>query len=191
VLNHINVVKNFIEPEHINKLIFFIDNNIEKFVVYQDNKRYVWRFGHDNFWEDCKKDLTPLSEIIEILETKIFNNMLKKIKEFYNEDLVISSFWISKHEPGSRVAMHEDTDEGENTHFSHSAVLYLTSLQDDGVIEFPFVNFTYTPVAGELLLFPSKAIDFDYQFMHEVKEINSPRYSIALWAAPKEYSLYE
>jgi hypothetical protein len=117
--------------------------------------------------------------------------MLEKIKEFYNEDLVISSFWISKHEPGSKVPIHDDTDSGANSHFSHSAVLYLTSLENDGTLHFPFVDFSYTPVAGELLLFPSKSIDFDHQFMHEVKEIKSTRYSIALWASTEEYSLYE
>ena len=191
MLNHINVVKNFIEPEDINKLISFMDNNIEKFLVYQNDTRYVWRFGHDNFWEDCKKDLTPIAEIKDILETKVFNKMLEKIKEFYNEDRVISSFWISKHEPGSKVPIHEDTDAGSNSHFSHSAVLYLTSLENDGILHFPFVNFSYTPVAGELLLFPSKSIDFDHQFMHEVQEIKSTRYSIAIWASTEEYSLYE
>lgn len=192
-MNHINVIKNFLEPEDIDNLILFINKNIKNFLVYQNNTRYVWRFGHDNFWEDCKKDLTPLNDIIQILETKIFNNVLKKIKELYNKDLTISSFWLSKHEPGSKVSMHNDTDSGRNSHFDFSAVLYLNSLQskDEGSINFPFLNFTYTPIAGELLLFPSKDIDFNQQFLHEVKEIKNTRYSIALWASTKEYSLYK
>lgn len=192
-MNHINIIKNFIEPKDINKLISFIDDNINNFLVYQNNTRYVWRFGHDNFWEDCKKDLTPLNDILEILETKIFNNMIKTIKHFYDKDLTISSFWISKHEPGSKVSLHKDIDAGTNPHFKYSAVLYLNSLesQDDGSIYFPYSNFIYTPVAGELLIFPSDDIDFENQFMHEVRQIKDTRYSIALWASTEEYSLYK
>ena len=187
---HINIVNNFIDQEDIDKIINFIDNNLESFRLYQDNTRYVLKFGKDFTFHYSSRDFSQTKELEPLFREKLFPKMLDTIKYFYGEhDLKTSLLWLSKHLPGSTIPTHHDHDGKRNSQLEYSAILYLNSLDNTGILEFPWSNFSYTPVAGDLVIFPSEDIDFENQFAHRVSEINEIRYTVPVWFAKPDYSL--
>jgi hypothetical protein len=187
---YIKVIKNFIDDEGIKSLISFIDSNINKFLSYQGNNRHVLRFGKDFYWDDSNKDFKDIGELEIYLRDKVFLKVQNLLKDIYQkEGLFVSNLWLSKHLPGSIIEMHEDIDGGRNPQFEYSAIIYLNSLDNTGILDFPFSNFSYTPVSGDLVIFPSKHIDFPHQFAHRVSEIKEIRYTIPMWISPQRYAL--
>jgi hypothetical protein len=68
-------------------------------------------------------------------------------------------------------------DDGEKTRRYASAVAYLNDNYEGGELYFQDLNFTYQPVAGDVVIFPSGA-----PFRHEAKPVISGiKYSIANW----------
>lgn len=68
-------------------------------------------------------------------------------------------------------------DDGEKTRRYASAVAYLNDDYQGGELHFQDLNFTYQPVAGDVVIFPSGA-----PFRHEAKPVLSgTKYSIANW----------
>lgn len=189
-MNHINIIENFID-DNTNKLIIkFIDSNHELFSSDQDDKRFALRFGKDFYWEDSNEGLSLLKDLSDIFKDNIFPKVNDKIFELYNEkNLKVSNMWLSKHLPGSIVPMHLDHDGWRNSQFKYSAILYLSTLNNDGILQFPFSKYSYTPVSNSLIIFPSHDIDFDNQFAHRVESIKSIRYSVPMWISDIEYAL--
>lgn len=187
--NLIKVINNFITKDEVSRIISFMDNNLEKFLVYQDGTRYVWRFGTDYLWtKETEKTLHNLGELELFFKNFVFPQVESYIDKIYdNSNIATSTMWFSKHYPGSKVPLHEDTDNGYNPQFEYSAVLYLNSLENTGTLQFPFINFEYSPIAGDLIIFPS---NLGKPFAHKVEEINETRYTIPMWMASKEYSFY-
>jgi hypothetical protein len=59
-------------------------------------------------------------------------------------------------------------------------------LGGQGKLDFPALNFKYSPEEGDLVLFPSQG----NQFWHGVDLISEDRYSIALWmTTDKQFEL--
>jgi hypothetical protein len=189
-LKHINVIENFID-DNTNKLIVeFIDNNQEIFLSHQDNRRFALRFGKDFNWKDSKEDMSLLKDLSNIFKDNIFPKVDKAMLELYNEkNLKVSNMWLSKHLPGSNILLHNDHDGGINAQFKYGAILYLNTLKDDGILQFPFLKYSYTPISNSLIIFPTHPIDFEDQFAHCVDSINSVRYSVPIWISDIEYSL--
>lgn len=190
MLNHIHVIENLIDNDTNKEIVEFIDNNQELFLSHQDGKRFALRFGKDFNWPDSKEDMSILKNLSNIFEHNIFPKVNNIVFEMYNEkNLRVSNMWLSKHLPGSDILLHNDHDGGVNAQFRYSAILYLNTLKDDGVLKFPFLQYSYTPVSNSLIIFPSHAIDIDDQFAHHVDSINSVRYSVPMWISDLEYSL--
>lgn len=189
-MKYINVIENFID-DNTNKLIVdFIDNNQELFSSDQEDRRFALRFGKDFYWQDSNKDLSLIKNLSNIFRDNIFPKVNSAISDLYNEEnLTVSNMWLSKHLPGSIVPMHLDHDGWRNIQFKYSAILYLSTLGNDGILQFPFIEHSYTPISNSLIIFPSHGIDFDEQFAHRVDSINSVRYSVPMWISDVEYTL--
>lgn len=183
----IKVVSNFITKDEALNIISFMDDNLKNFQKHQNGTRYAWRFGTDYYWTQSEKTLDSLGELKLFFKHSIFPKIEHNINNFYNNSNVfVSTLWLSKHYPGANVPLHEDTDNGYNPQFEYSAVLYLNSLKDTGILKFPFIDFEYCPVAGDLILFPS---NLGKSFAHQVEEINEIRYTVPMWLASSEYAL--
>ena len=184
----IKVVNNFITKDEASNIISFIDRNLENFLVYQEGTRYVWKFGTDYYYPlETEKTLDKTDELQSFLKDYIFPKVESCVDKMYNNsNIAVSTLWFSKHYPGSEVTLHMDTDNGLNPQFQYSAVLYLNSLDNTGILKFPFLDFEYSPVAGDLVLFPA---NLGKPFAHQVTEINEIRYTVPMWISSPEYSL--
>lgn len=184
----IKVINNFITKDEASNIISFIDSNLENFLVYQNGTRYVWKFGTDYYYPlETEKTLDKTNEFKSFLKDYIFPKVEFYVDKTYNNsNIAVSTLWFSKHYPGSKVELHMDTDNGYNPQFQYSAVLYLNSLSDTGILQFPFLDFKYFPVAGDLVIFPS---NLGKPFAHEVTEIDEIRYTVPMWISSPEYSL--
>ena len=84
-------------------------------------------------------------------------------------------YQILKYAIGEHYVSH--LDDGEKTRRYASAVAYLNDDYEGGELYFQDLNFTYQPVAGDVVIFPSGA-----PFRHEAKPVISGiKYSIANW----------
>lgn len=84
-------------------------------------------------------------------------------------------YQILKYSIGERYIPH--LDDGEKFRRFASVVAYLNDDYEGGELNFRDLNFTYYPVAGDVVIFPSGA-----PFMHEAKPvISGVKYSIANW----------
>jgi hypothetical protein len=187
--NLIKVINNFITEDEISRTISFMDNNLDNFLVSQNGTRYVWKFGTDYYYPlETEKTLKSFGDLELFFKNYIFPKVESYVGEIYNNSgLAVSTLWLSKHYPGSEVTLHMDTDNGSNPQFEYSAVLYLNSLDNTGILQFPYLDFEYFPVAGDLVLFPA---NLGKDFAHRVTEINEIRYTIPMWISAKKYSFY-
>lgn len=178
----IKVVKNFLSEEEMKFFRDYEDHILEtkqdKLVVFSNGNRPVLQFGRDL----CHEHHSHLSlDIVSDIEDKIrhlFSMVESKSKELFDDpkDIYTCSFWFAKQLPGAKVMVHEDTDNGLNTHFKYSAVIYLNTLKDSGSLVFPDLGHSYMPQAGDIVIF--KSIDAG---RHLVDTINEDRYTMAMW----------
>jgi hypothetical protein len=178
----IKVVKNFIDDYQIKDFIDFIDllerDNFKSFSVYQEGRRLALAFGRDIYHEhNSHIDLSLLLKKREAVN-KLLAKVSEATKALYevDDDLYVCSLWFAKQYPGATVPEHEDTDDGHNTHFAYSAILYLNSLSDGGDLVFVDLNYSHKPAPGDLVVFPSVGSG-----LHAVLEIPEVRYSIPMW----------
>jgi hypothetical protein len=178
----VKVVNNFISEQECSVLINEIDQiikkNIDNFCIYQDGKRLALQFGDDLYHGHNSYLNLDIISSSESLFRKYFLSVVGQTAKLFDEkeNMYVSSFWIAKQFPGAEVPEHEDTDGGKNTHFEYSAVLYLNTLTDSGDLEFPYLNYSYSPKAGDLVVFPSRNTG-----THVVNKINEDRYTLPMW----------
>lgn len=181
-IDSIKIIKNFIDKKDILKFISYIDLNINKFKIdprSTGGNRYSYKFGNDAVHPESRPNLEELNEIIDMVKRYTKKTCLTAQKNFNDQNEVfLSSFWLAKQSPGASVTYHKDTDEDNNLQFKYSAVIYLNTMLDgQGKLNFPRLNFKYSPQEGDLVLFPSQG----NQFWHGVDLISEERYSIAIW----------
>lgn len=181
-----NIIPNFLTEEKMNRIIDFIDSNLDKFSMPQE-LRHVLMYGFQKGYEPGKLDFDLISQIKDIIIDEYFPKLEKTIYDLYGNDgnTELSNWWVSKQLPGSVLLYHHDDDNGHNSQFKYSCILYLNTV-DSGDLEFPELGFSYRPKAGDLVVFPSLGDNMG----HEIKEINHNRYSMPTWFASKEYKLY-
>ena len=190
-MNQIKVVHNFISLEDIEIFKEYNDQLLqskpELFFIGNKGKRPVLQFGKDNAHLMSSPELdSTIPEIKDLVRT-YFLKATETIRDIYQDDrdLYVCSFWLAKQLPGANVQMHDDTDEGANTHFTYSAVLYLNTLKNTGDLIFNDLEYSVKPSAGDLVVFPSQATG-----NHEVKEIDEFRYTLPMWlTTDKSYAL--
>ena len=73
---------------------------------------------------------------------------------------------LLKYEPGEEYTVHSDY--APNKKRVVSGLIYLNEDFEGGELEFPLLNFTYKPKAGDLVLFPS-----NYIYAHAAKPVTS------------------
>lgn len=182
--DQIKVVKNFLSEEEQEFYINYIDTNIEKFTTSGVNGplRAILMFGKDNNLKNkirSSETLDPVKDIEEKLRTELFPRVEKTMKEVFNneKDLVVCSFFIAKQYNGARVHEHIDTDNGQNDHFKYSGVVYLNTMKKGGQLKFTDIDYSYSPEAGDMVVFPSAS----KKSRHYVDEIYEDRYTFPIW----------
>lgn len=178
-MNKIKVIKDFISLDDANKIINYIDKNINLFEQGGVDKRFTKMFGKDAFQKD--KSTYPIAGLNEIHDI-MFNTIeiAKKVIAYeYNDykDIFLTSLWLAKQTEGGFLGPHLDTDpDNANHYFMYSAVIYLNTLEDSGNLDFPRIGLSIQPEAGSLVIFPSG----DDESWHEVKSIKENRYTVPL-----------
>ena len=182
IQENIKIVNSFLSEKEcsilINEINQIIDDQIDNFSIYQDGKRLALQFGNDLYHGHNSHLTLDIIAKSEPLFRKCFLSVTDQAAKLFNEHekMHVSSFWIAKQFPGAVVPEHEDTDGGKNTHFEYSAVVYLNTLKDSGDLVFPSLNYSYSPKAGDLVIFPSKTTG-----THVVTKINKDRYTLPMW----------
>ena len=182
-MDKIKVIKNFLTPEECDFYIKYIDSNINKFHLTETSKRFIWLFGNELASNDHKSlrsntDLSLLSDI-ESKVKSLFRLIEKTAKDVYQSDdeLYVTSFTMTKQIPGSVILLHDDTNGGAIKSFDYSSIIYLNTMKKDGALEFPNLNYSYSPQAGDLVMFPSG----DPIRIHQVAKISEDRYSLPIF----------
>lgn len=184
-LTSIEIVKGFLAEEDCQTYINFIDDNLDKFVLYNGPhypaKRYTMRFGKDDEYpEQAHLDFSQIEEIRDGL-LNIFVQVIEMTKKFYDqEELYLTSFFLSKNIPGSYMNPHHDSAPhpgGGNYQLDYNVMLYLNTLDGNGEIVFPQRQMMVSPDAGDLVFFDTK----DMMNSHSVNLVTQDRYSIPIW----------
>ncbi len=176
----IKVISNFISLSDAATLIKYIDENSHSFS--SDNKGLWFKkfFGIDDIYKHGKGEpvidgLGAIKEvsinIVEAVKTSMSEHFMD------TEPIFLNSLWFAKHLPGDNVQAHVDTEEGYNQQFVYSAILYLNTVEDGGVLNFPKLNLSFKPKACDLIIFPSGGDNM----VHEVMGIGENRYTLPMW----------
>jgi hypothetical protein len=176
----IKVISNFISLSDAATLIKYIDENSPSFS--SDNKGLWFKkfFGIDDIYKHGKGEpvidgLGAIKEvsinIVEAVKTSMSEHFMD------TEPIFLNSLWFAKHLPGDNVQAHVDTEEGYNQQFVYSAILYLNTVEDGGVLNFPKLNLSFKPKACDLIIFPSGGDNM----VHEVMGIGENRYTLPMW----------
>ena len=176
----VKIVKNVISLENSVTLIEYINKNLHSF---SSNPKKLWFkkfFGMDDVYKQgrCEPVINGLGDIKE-LSVKVAEAVKNTIVEQFadTEPIFLNSLWFAKHLPGDDVPVHVDNEEGENEQFAYSTILYLNTVEDGGVLNFPKLNLSFKPEACDLIVFPSQGKDM----LHEVISIGEDRYTMPMW----------
>lgn len=188
-ISQIKIVNNFLTKQECDYLKDFIERHLHimKGSKIQGDRRKFISFGKDSFHRDSEVSLDLIKEIEPMLRNDIFPRLSTKVTELTNnrKELMVNNFFLAKQYPGARIDSHVDTDGGQNMQFKFSGIIYLNTMSSGGELNFPDLNYTYSPVAGDLVTFPSKPLEF----VHEVAEIHEERYTIPIWMT--EYPFFK
>ena len=179
-MENIRIVKNLVSPDDASRIIEYTNRNLASFHKSKIYNRYQLIFGvEDGYVNDKAKPLiNGLEEITELSKDIVNKTKLILSDQFDDkEDILLSGFWLAKQTAGGGVKLHHDHDGGLNTHFCYSAVLYLNTLPDSGILDFPEIGVSISPEVGDLVVWPSGIKELS----HEVKTINEDRHSIPMW----------
>lgn len=125
---------------------------------------------------DCKLSPAHLENVPpQFSELRnVYNDTVIKLKECLNHyqsmynivmDYMEAINYV-RYEPGQHFAVHADS--GFSYNCTVSSVMYLNDDYEGGELWFPFLDLTYTPVAGDIVIFPST-----YIYAHASKPITS------------------
>lgn len=178
----VRVVPNFLSIVECAAWIDYI-NELEKtrseeFVKSPEGKRIALQFGKDYCDEHSSNAVLDIDSDQALEARRIFSRIVKETGSAFSDmnELFVCAFWLAKQYPGSKVDLHNDTDNGANEHLDYSAVIYLNDQQSGGELRFVSYGYTYVPRAGDVVIFPSKEAG-----LHGVLTINEERYSLPVW----------
>lgn len=168
----IQIVKNFICEAEAKPVVSFINEHLSRFVYNEERSRWMLRFGYDEeLPQQAIHSMAPAEEIRDNL-IAIFD----KTKSLFDEEVFLTSWFLSKQHSGGRLLPHKDgVPGGMNNQLEYTAMLYLNTMDGNGEISFPDAGFGVTPELGDLIIFKSK------EDKHQVAEITEDRYSIPMW----------
>jgi hypothetical protein len=176
----IKVIKNLISLDEATVLIEYIDKNAHHFSSDMKGLWFKKFFGIDDIYKHGKGEpvITGLGDV-EGLSVRIVEDVKDAMSSHFmdTEPIFLNSFWFAKHLPGDKVVAHVDTEDGYNEQFVYSAILYLNTVEDGGVLTFPRLDLSFKPEACDLIIFPSDGEDM----LHEVVGIGEDRYTLPMW----------
>jgi len=168
----IQIIKNFISAKEAEPIISFIDDNLSRFVYNADRSRWMMRFGYDE--ELPHQAIHTIEPAAEIRDNLI--SIFDKTNRILDGETYLTSWFLSKQHSGGRLMPHKDgVPGGINDQLEYTAMLYLNTLDGNGMISFPDAGFGLTPEVGDLIIFKSK------EDRHEVFAITEDRYSLPMW----------
>jgi hypothetical protein len=178
-MTKIKILRNFFTPEECEFYVEYIDKNLDKFYKTEQATRFSLLFGRDLAHKEKSELTLDLIADIEPKVQQLFRRVESSIEVEYSDEnkLHVCSFFMSKQVEGSAVSLHYDTDDGLNAHFGYGGVIYLNTMNQDGQLNFPHINYSYSPIAGDFIVFPPG----DPTYSHEVKKISEDRYSLPIW----------
>jgi hypothetical protein len=179
----IRVIPNFITLVECEEWILRI-NELEQarasdFVTYSSGSshRIAMQFGEKDYGDSSPRPTLDVLGDRTAIALELFSRVVKSTRDHLHPgELFVSVFWLAKQYPGSRIDIHEDTDDGADFHLSVSSLIYLNSQSSDGELSFPEFNYKYKPQAGDLVMFDSVLAG-----MHSVSTIKEDRYSLPIW----------
>jgi len=182
MIENIKVIKNFVTDEEKERLINFINSNLDRFDDYsnqQNERRFALRFGKDQvYWDTSETVISGIEEIADIAN-KYFDLVPQTIKTEFSDanEIFPCSFWLAKQEPGAFVAAHRDANEKLNRHFKYSIIIYLNDNNSNSELSFPLLDYKVFPESGDMIVFPT----LGHEYLHEVAKISENRYSMLFW----------
>lgn len=172
------IKNNFVSENDCAKIINFMESNIQLFSTGPKKLLFTLPFGKDGYHNESRFDLNLIEPIRDTVN-KYFDLVINHVKETYSDDstLYVNSFWLAKQRPGGRIPVHNDNDQGNNKQFKYSCGAYLKTMNLDGTLDFENLNYQYSPVAGDLVTWPSQDSIYD----HSVNKVSEDRYSMLFW----------
>lgn len=172
----VHVIKDFISKEDSDILISYIEKRFPT-----DDKprsRQTIMFGRDNLNTASSHIICGIDEVEELVRNYT-SKATEIVRGVFEKDIKIflSSFWLSKHYPGSKMRPHSDTDSGKSPQYCNSGIIYLNGQEDGGELFFPKINLILKPDQGDLIIFDSRHRDA----IHGIKQVNDFRYTIPMW----------
>ena len=172
----LHVIKDFISKSDADILISYIEKRFP--TDGQPRSRQTIMFGRDNLNTASSHvvqgidEVEPLVRLYTSKATEIVRGLFQK-----DLDIFLSSFWLSKHYPGSKMRPHSDTDSGKSPQYCNSGIIYLNGQQDGGELFFPKIDLVIKPEQGDLILFDAR----HKHAIHGIKQVNEFRYTIPMW----------
>lgn len=186
---HVSIENKFMADQDCDLLINFIENNLDKFNTGKFKRAHRLLFGID-YWHGESipeiRDIDPIKDIV----FKYFDKIIKHANATYGDDkkYYISSFWLARQIKDAFLDIHGDTDGDRNPQLEYSYGIYLNTVEKDGELVFPKLDYKYKPIKGDVLYWPSKDPIFD----HEVPLITDTRYTMLVWlTTDKKYALVD
>ena len=178
------VVKDFISPADADQFIKYMDENQNWFQETGDGTIFNMYTGRDNHHQFETEFDDPKYDSIRDLIIKYGKKVEHAVKDNFSVDynLYLTQFWMTKRFPGTFGKIHGDTDGGKNNQIKYSGIIYLNTLQIGGELMFPFINYTYSPKKGDVVLFESG----DQDFRHGVYPCQENRYVLPVWLTDDE-----
>lgn len=168
------VVKNFLHLDDCQTIMNFIDEAIGDKNTHA--RRRLIRYGIDHM--NGHEGPIPNNDFGKMLKNYC-DKTASMIKTLYDidEEMFLSTLWLSKQEPNSNIIRHMDTDSGFQKQYMYSAVFYLNTPPEGGEIVFSRIDFSYKPEAGDLIFFESA----DKRAIHGVNAASDYRYAVPTW----------
>ena len=165
------VISNFLNESECNRVIEFINNNVDTFETLNSNRRMIL-FGYDTNYPNPQINTNMLDPIKDILKPAS-DKVLSLSKEHVDEYTVGMStiFFAKQTKLDSGMNAHIDAEDHDEF-YNCSVVIYLNTT-DGGEVFFPTQNVFYFPKMGDLILFKSTTI-------HEPRKTNGDKYIIGM-----------
>jgi hypothetical protein len=181
IMENIKIIRNAMLAQNAEKISSYIDNLVQSkgdlFSTSQEDKSMSIVFGKNDLYEK-NNDVSILSEDNQSFIFESLKLAIEKTQESFSDqdNMHVSSFALSKELPGSIGVRRADANQDINSHFGYTAIFFLNSLPLGGEISFMEPGYSYKPLIGDLVIFPSQSIGD-----HLVFEIPSTRYTMPIW----------
>ncbi|MFT7184695.1 MAG: putative 2-oxoglutarate/Fe(II)-dependent dioxygenase YbiX [Pseudohongiellaceae bacterium] len=184
--NSIHVINNFISQKECKRLIRFAEKQKRSWLsVVDPNKSQARKTVH-------KRDPSRVTQHVSLGKKQPLVNKWMQTACLENISALTKTLWFEpsqllRYGPGGKYAVHSDAEhyDFDAQRFyrfidrDFSILIYLNDDFEGGELKFPWLNYQYRPVAGDLVFFPS-----NHLFSHEsMPIISGNKYALVSWGA--------